>query len=264
MKYLARDASSSCRQAFTLVELLTSIAILMLLMMLFSQIIAMVGQTTGQNLRRADALSQARMALDRFGLDWDARIRRSDLTPSFSKGSGQAAGNDAVVFYSQVNGFGSGTLRTVSQVGYYITNSPYSLQRWDTGTTWNSTNPAHFLLSSPTINPPTFPSGNYQVLADDIFRLQFCFQLKSTGQLVATPPASFSDIGGVVVAVAVLDKISRLQVPTSQINSLVTILTDAPNGKTPEDQWTANLSSATLPSVIARNIRIYQRTFYSN
>jgi len=254
------------RRGFSLVELLTAIAILSLLVILFSQIISMVSQSTALSSRRADALGQARMALDRFGIDWNSRVRRGDVTFAFSKGSGQAAGNDAVTFYSQVDGFGSGSLRNISQVGYYVTNSPYSLQRWDSGTTWTSANPVAFLGSFPSINPPTFPSSNFQVLADDIVRLQFCFQLKSTGALKATSPTSNSDVGAVVVGVAVLDKVSRQQVPSSQITSLVTDLKDAPDGKTPQDEWQTDLSAAlgTLSPIITRNTRLYQRTFYAN
>jgi prepilin-type N-terminal cleavage/methylation domain-containing protein len=258
--------------AFSLIELLTAITILTLLMLIFSQMITMVSQGTSQSFKRADAYGQARMILDRFGTDWDARIRRTDLVPSFSKGTGGANGSSAVVFYSQVDGFGSGTLRHISEIGYYVSGSSstgYSLQRWANGTVWNNTASASsplFWTVPPAINPPSFPAGNFQTLADDVCRLQFCFQRKSTGALVATVPTDFSDVGAVIAAVAVLDKMSRKQISLSQLSTLVTTLTDAPDGMTPQTQWLTNLqgASATLGPVIVQNVRIYQRTFYSN
>ena len=267
MKRRRHFASQCPKEAFTLVELMTAVTVLTLLVITFAQIIAIASQSTGLSLRRADSVGQARMILDRFGLDWDARLRRSDLLPSFSQGSGQASGNDAVLFYSQVNGFGSGTLRPISEVGYFVLNSPYSLQRFDYSSTWTTTgNPLPFLSTAPAVSPPTFPTANYQTLADDICRFEFCFQLKSTGQMVSTPPANFSDVGAVVLGVAVLDKSTRKLITTNQISQLVSTLTVAPAGSTPQAQWTTNLAGAsgTLSQIILANVRIFQRTFYAN
>ncbi len=171
--------------------------------------------------------------------------------------------NGTCTFYSQVNGFGSGALRPVSQIGYFVNNSSasYALQRWDNGTTWTTGNPLNFSTGTLAIG-----TSNYQTLADDVCRLQFTFQLKSNGQFVTTPPSSFSNVGAVVMAVALLDKVTRKQVAPAQVTQLVSALTAVGGAyTTPEDQWTANLAAATsLPKLITQNVRICQRTFYAN
>ena len=166
-----------------------------LLVIVIFQVISLASQSTKQANRKDDALDQARMALDRFGIDWDARARRIDLAPIFTNAASSATYSDIAMFYSQVNGFGSGTLRPMSQIAYYVTNSPsYSLNRWANGNTWtNSVSGTPTQVQFYSALPATFPPNNYyQVLASDVCRLQFCFlnNTDSLWQLRPLPPTS--------------------------------------------------------------------------
>ena len=253
--------------SFTLVELLTATVILALLVLLFGQIVILASRTTDLSRKNADALDQGRVTLDRFGIDWDARSRRSDLAPIFTNAGGWTNYSDIAVFTSQVPGFGvTSTARLMSQVAYYITNSPsYSLNRWVKGAMWTSSQ----LQFYPVFSPSFYNDNNYQTLASEVCRMQFCFLSKSTGQIVAYPLTNSGDLGGVGVSLAVLDKETRGKVTSSQIQTLVTSLANATNGSTAADQWNAFLNSdraSASPSnakLILQNVRIYQRTYYT-
>ena len=65
--------------AFTLVEVLVSLAILLTLIVLFAQIINRATTVTGVDSRHVDTDTQARVVLDRISADIGRMLERTDL-----------------------------------------------------------------------------------------------------------------------------------------------------------------------------------------
>jgi len=188
--------STPCRQptvsgAFTLVELLVSLACLVLIMVLVTQLFnsATIITTSGNN--HMDADSQARAVFDRMALDFSQIVKRPDVDYFLKDSgpnnpetvSGTIPGNDQLAFYSQSPGYYSGTSAgvpcPVSLVAYRVngnTASPYynQLQRYGCGLFWSgmqsvsgSAMPVVFSGSSNTVLPNTistsWPAATMQV-----------------------------------------------------------------------------------------------------
>ncbi|XHR27406.1 MAG: hypothetical protein ACFUZC_15845 [Chthoniobacteraceae bacterium] len=247
--------------AFSLVELLAAVTILTVVLLLLMQITSMTSLSTNASKQKSEAALAARQVFDRIAMDWDARLRRSDLDVVYEKN----AGNDALRFYSQVNGFGG--IRYVTLVGYRINNN--AMERGAQGTAWTDA------LPFVTGTAPAIADADYQSLSEDVFRMELCWQLKSTsetpGVIVATKPTKTSDIAAVVVTIAVLDKVTRAKVGTAAVESVAGVLAEAASatdGTTPLQTWTTYVQSAAFankantPLSIIQNLRIYQRYYY--
>ncbi|MCE0499779.1 MAG: prepilin-type N-terminal cleavage/methylation domain-containing protein [Methylacidiphilales bacterium] len=268
-------------QGFTLVELMAAIAVLAILAVLLAQVAVLTSQATTATSRRLDATGQARVVFDRIASDLAARPRRPDLGMNFSITSGT---NSSLQFYSQVDGY-SGT-RQLATVGYMITTSNTNasgypqLDRGATGlnypTSSTSINGATFpqFLQIPSSSSPfnTLPaSGDYDVLSGEVFQLGCCYLL-NTGALSTTSSYSstytYSDVAGLVVAVAVLDSQGRQLITPSQLTQIATDLNSAPSSSTadPITSWYAAINTPgsfpNIPAAVVQNIRVYERTFY--
>lgn len=247
------------KAAFTLVEMLVAMAVLVLLMGIIVQIVEMTGRSISSSSRHLDSLEQARMVFDRLQLDVSGRPRRADLPVLLSK----AAGNDSLQFYSQVEGYG-GSARNFTVVGYRIqqTNTArlYQMERGALGTAWTDTPPAFLPQASPAI-----PDADYDVLAGGVFRLEFCC-LKTDGVLSTTAASDLGDVAAIIVALAVLDPDSRkLTTSSSQLEALAAALPDSAAGAVPLPAWQAALFQSPpsgIPTRVWQSIRIYQRAFY--
>jgi hypothetical protein len=268
-----------------MVEILVAIGVLVMILLLIVRITSMTNLTVNATAQRAEAGEAARIVLDRIGIDWDSRLRRSDVAP-FSVN--KAAGNDSLWFYSAVDGFGG--VRPVTMVAYAVTgtdasstapnipylNNPCALERGIQGlASWTA--PIAFL--TPTL-PQISNTNDYQTLSPDVFRMEVCWQLNTTGtagttgtsggQIVATPPSDPNTVGALIVTIAVLDKKSRRQAGTAAIENLISNLADAQDGTTPLQQWSSFILSPTFqdlsqtPAPIVRNLRFYQRYYYAN
>jgi Tfp pilus assembly protein PilV len=171
---------------FTLVEVLISIAVLVMALVLVSQLTSGISSLTMNANKRSDADGQARLVFNRLAADISKMVRRADVDYLFSK----QTGNDSISFYSEYFGSGSNTTDpTISVVGYRINNvasQGAQLERGAENRTWSTvtyafsnTISAQRLVTSVT-NPTTLPSingVNYQALADQVFRFEFCFLL---------------------------------------------------------------------------------------
>lgn len=237
---------------FTLVELLAAIAVMGILFAMCFQIISSISQLTTGSAKEMDSLSQSRTALDRIGLDMEARVRDSQVAVLFVKRSG----NDEFAFYSESNR-GSST-RLSQLVAYRVASA--ELERAAVATSWEVSNP--LLFTPGTASLPT--ASTYQNLADSVFRLEVLFLLRSTNQLTVTAPTSWSDVAAVVVGVVALDATSRKMVTSAQLDALAAYFPDAVNGRTLLDLWSPLLSNVhtVIPLKAAPGVRIYQRVFY--
>jgi prepilin-type N-terminal cleavage/methylation domain-containing protein len=265
---------------FTLVELLVAVAVLGILVVMLGQVVTLVDQAISINTKKLDSTAQARLAFDRLATDLAARPRRSDLGAQLiiKNGTGTPGTNDSLLFYSQVNGY-SGA-RQVSGVGYRIqeitSGRIYQLERGAVGTDWGpavESNPlVQFFPAAMAI--PSNPDTNFDVLSEDVFRLEACYLLNtgltsnSNGSILSGAAAAtdLSNVTAIVVAVGILDKTSRQIVTTNQLAELSQSLPDSLEGSDPLSVWNATVEkpgfAAGLPQAAVRNVRLYQRTFY--
>jgi prepilin-type N-terminal cleavage/methylation domain-containing protein len=254
------------KKAFTLVEMLVSAAVLGILVLMLAQMVGLSSQAITFNEKRLDAVGQARLVFDRIGMDLAARPRRADLGMAFTKNgsSGSSPGtNDSFAFYSEMTGY-TGT-RHISLIGYQIQQSsglPYQLERSATGLDWAATgNPLNFLPQA----LPTPASTDYDILAPDIFRLEFCYLL-NTGLFSDSASSNYSNVSAVVVAIAALDSRSRTILTNAQITQLSGDLPDTIESHDPLTDWNTTMAPANFASGIplqaVQNIRLYQHIFY--
>lgn len=262
-------------RSFTLVEILVAVAVLALIVLVAARLVAVTSHTIVADGKKLDALSQTRAALDRFGLDWNARVARPDVALGFVK----QAGNDAVSLIGQMPApTGS---RSLAVIGYRINGgfssggSNYRLERGARGFDWSGANPISFPISA----PPALADADYQPLAAAIFRLEVCFLGIATptnaAVLVPAPPANplstVTNYVAVLVAVAALDGASRQLVGSAQMGQLVAALPDpTPAQPDPAAAWKAALarptfaSDAGVPQAVASAVRVDERYFYVN
>lgn len=300
--------------AFTLVELLVAMAVLVILVLLVSQLVNNASITTLNSRKHLDADSEARMVFDRMGYDFARMPKRTDLDYIFFSNQ---EGNDKMFFYSEAPGYDTSVAAlesTTSLVGYRV-NSSLQLERLGKALTWDGNasgvNPGgEVFLSYPagsnTPDPSTTLDGvwpaiiggapnyngvdpnGYHVIADGVFRMEFCFQQKDGAYVLPTqshPTPAFnipSNVSAIVVALGILDPTSRVIVSNS--NGLVSALKAPQTGGGAQNNpalpdtlplsqlmaetWTAAINTPTfaqttgIPKAAASQIRIYQRTFY--
>ncbi len=238
---------------------MVSIAVVVILTLLVSQIIGMASKAITSSSKQLDSASGARMAFNRLEMDLAACSIRSDLPVAFSKGTG----NDTIGFYSGVQGY-SGT-RGVSVVGYRIqetnANRYFQLERGVQGDDWSGASGVVF--QSKTL--PNIADANYDVLADAAFRFEFCY-LKTDGTLSNTAQSDLSDVSAIVVGIAAVDGKSRKLLKNADYATLVNALHDPDEGEAPITRWHADMSQKDFAKGVApaavQAIRLYQRTFY--
>jgi prepilin-type N-terminal cleavage/methylation domain-containing protein len=252
------------RQGFTLLELLVAMAVLGLLVAMLAQTTALTGKAIAFNVKKLDADGQAHVVFDRLATDLAARPTRSDIGTLFTK----ATGNDSFQFYSLVDGYSGG--RQVAAVGYRIQQTTpgrlFQLERGAVGTDWGpvaSGNPFVQFLPS-TLTAPLVSDPNYEVLANRVFRLEFCYQL-NTGVLSNSCKSNLSNVTAIIVAVGVLDSISLHVVSSAQLQQLSTALPDDVEGQTPISGWNTAMALSTfgagIPPTVIQNVRLYERSF---
>jgi prepilin-type N-terminal cleavage/methylation domain-containing protein len=291
-------STSAARNGFTMIEILVAITVLAILMAFIAQLLNNASILTAKGMKRMDADTQARMALDRMALDLSKMILRKDLDYLFDKKNG----NDQMAFFSESTGyFPSGVTGTtpksnVSLVGYRIKDN--KLERLSKGLIWNGVtsatsgasglgagdNPLVFLPRTISLTWPnvagTGGDADYQVIADQVFRMEFCFVVKNdtTDPVLSSDPFlspntatnlnGLSDVVAVVVSIAVLDTKSRLIISTTQLNDAGGVLNDVSGSVIPDlplKLWRSKVNSGLgLPPASASNVRIYQRYCYLN
>ncbi len=275
-----------------MVEVLVASAVLVLLIVMVAQLVGGANAVILNSNRHTAADDQARIVFDRMAKDFAGMPKRKDVDYIFTTGTAVASGgNDSMYFYSEAPAFFDASpalsnQSTMGLVGYNI-NSSYQLQRLGKGLTWDgapSTSGGGMIFLPNTITNSwnsivtTGSDQDFHVLADGVFRMQFCYLLKS-GSFSAIPSISgtsgfngFQDVSAIVVAIAILDSNSRkLLSGTSAYGNLVTALPETTGTAPPAQAWVTSSTTATfysslsgVPIGAARNIRIYQRAFYLN
>jgi len=214
-----RNARSSvCRKAFTLLELLVSVAVLAMLLVLILQLFNSAASVTGMGNKHMDADAQARALLDRLAIDFGSMVKRPDVD-YYLKGrpsdNHQKSASDQIAFYSEVPGFSSGSPSPVSLVAYRLNSSTHRIERLGKGLKWNGASttdtPVVFLpipiaspLPSPLPSPmpvpaptPAWPQAansdadtDYEPCGPQVFRFEYYYILKGQD---SSAPSILSD-----------------------------------------------------------------------
>ena len=317
--------SSFARRGFTLVEMLVSIAVLGLLAGILSKLIASASEIAEVESADGNSGLEAKQVLDRIGTDIASMLVRPDVDQYYLK----VAGNDEFYFYSQAQSVFADSIDSTQQspvalIGYRISSTVNNsglpvLQRIAEGMTWDQSNASLAFLVFPartsvtqalTATTGTIPSQwpkvvddsqsdtNWQVVGNQIFRMEVCFQLRD-GSFTLTPPTpstmqapstsgtspappvagSIVDTVGMIVALGVLDTRSRQVVPAGAWPNLTgnTLLRDpsvqdfaASPSSLMDSIWTSAVQqgsfsqAAGIPSQAASQIKIYQRYYPLN
>jgi hypothetical protein len=150
-------------EAFTIAEMLVSVAVLVLLILFVTQLINTVAATARPANKHIDTDSEARAVFGRMSADFAQMLKRTDVDyyfkatvikyPGHSGGhkkgggaQGQTDLNDYIGFYGQVPGYSSTSPSPLSLVGYRInglsgTAAYNRLERRGEGLLWNGISP---------------------------------------------------------------------------------------------------------------------------
>jgi Prokaryotic N-terminal methylation motif len=269
----------SC-QSFTLVEMLTAMAVLALLLALLFSMLESASQLTDSAEKGGDSAIQAKQVLDRIGLDVAGMVNRFDVDQFYYQ-PGIATGNDKMFFYSEALGYSSAsatTTNSVSLIGYRVENNPNLtpsqpvLQRLALGlplagaaatvmqflcfpasaqtipVTYTAATPGSTIPGAwPGAVGPTGDADNsasptyYDEISSQVFRMEICFQDQS-GKFSMAPPF----VAGSPTATTITNSASAIIVAIAVLDSKSRLLISTPAA------WTAlQQALPDLPSPIA-------------
>jgi prepilin-type N-terminal cleavage/methylation domain-containing protein len=273
--------------AFTLTELLVSIAILAVLVLVISRLIVSASNITISGNKRMDADGQVRPLFERFAVDFAQMIKRPDAD-FFGKGTGAPnsvggamPGNDRFAFYATVPGYhASGVSPSpVALLAYRISTN--KLERMAKALWWNGASPSGF----PIVFLPLTIAGNwtaatnadsdpdYELIGPYVFRFEYYYILKN-GALSVTPwdtaaghgsVGGLQDVAAISISLGTLDPKSRRLITEEGLEGLARTMNDFSASMKPGDllaQWQGALNGANgLPRPSLAAVRLYERTF---
>jgi type II secretory pathway component PulJ len=276
---------SVSKAAFTVAELLASIAVLALIVPLVAQFMGSATGVVTTGAKHMDADTEARTVLNRMAVDFAAIVKRADIDYYFSKNGG----NDQLAFYSETSGYYPSDVTGVTPksstcvAGYRILNN--QLERLNKALIWNGVSssaippgrPMVFLPQTLTTTWSNIAGGgsdpDYQVIGDQVYRFEFCFFMRDgtlSDRPWLPPQTTFNgldDVNAIVVAIAVLDTKSRII--AGDLTAATAKLDDV-NGTSiataPAQLWQQKIQNGdlALPRAAASQVRIYQRYFLVN
>lgn len=270
--------------AFTIAELLISVAVLSLLVVLVQQLVSSAASLTSNGTKHLDADSEARLVINRMAVDFTMSIKRSDVDYYFQKN----AGNDQAAFYSLVSGYYPDGVdpspdvvtpkSPLCVVGYRIRNN--KLERLSKALIWNgvtnSTTGVSTLAADarPMVFLPQTLTGtwtniagsrndsDYQVIGSQVYRFEFTFLLNDGTIADNHAGPGLQDISAIIGTIAVLD--GKSQAIVTDMAGAAAKLPDPTANKTPLSVWEEQLQTGDLglPTAAAAQVRFYQRYFY--
>lgn len=283
-------------EGFTLAEMLVAIAVLVLLVLLFTRLMNSATAVTSLANSHMDADSTARPILDRMASDFAGLVRRGDVSYYLKTAATTMAGNDLIGFYSAVPGYFPSTPSPVALIAYRVNSDSSNsvaytrLERMGKGLDWNGASvinlPVVFLprtiydssawpsIATSTDYDSADPSSvTYEIIGPQVFRFEYYYIQKATGALVPYPgtwsslsAVAINDISAVVVAIAVVDTKGRVLLSNAQIAMLAGRLPDYDASMGPGGllaQWQSILdNTADMPRPAISSIRLYERYFF--
>jgi hypothetical protein len=276
-------ARKTC-QAFTLGELLVSIAILTILILFVSRLFKSAVDVTATGNRHIDCDLQAKQVFDRMAVDFAQIIKRSDVD-AYVKGLDTEIGNDKIAFFSQVPGYypSTGSQSPTSLVAYRInaangSSSFNKLERMGKGLLWNGvsvTDKALIFGATPTLQnnwatavDSTAADADYETVGPQVFRFEYFYFLKDGTLAITLSANGIQDVAAISACIAVVDPKSKFLLSNNQLTTLAGRMNDFSASMKPGDlaaQWQSALDGTTdMPRQSISQIRLYQRTFSLN
>lgn len=283
--------------AFTLLEVLVATSVLSFVLIIFSTILDRSYQTAEYNRKRLFADEEARLVLDRIGTDLKAMLNRPDVDFYFLKNGG----NDEVYFFANAPSYyeGAGNQQTISLIGYRVKEN--RLERLAYGLSWDGAPPGGMIYltknGTSIIAESTLrvaygsilsSDENFQTLGHGIFRFEVQFLLKpvadgntsfSESPFSAGGSSPFSnagsglsDLAGILVTIALIDKDSRNILSESDLNQLANEFTDDISESSDDsepvtrpfgdwDQVASRADKLNIPMKAASHVRVYRRLY---
>jgi hypothetical protein len=260
-------------RAFTLAEILISIAVLGLIVVLLARSVASVNLIATTATRRIETEAQVRPIFDRMAIDNAQMVKRVDVD-FFGKGTvsgGTMAGNDRIAFFSMVPGDypATGSPSPFSLISYKINSSVAGtnaavftrMQRMARGLLMNGDTDANN-GSSPSVadgpiifSPISIPAvwnttvtsnattdSKHELIGPNIIRFEYYYLLTS-GAFSIVPwdsnisghsaPAGLRDVAAIVAAVAAIDPKTRVLFSGSTVATIAGTLIDYSPGHGP-------------------------------
>jgi prepilin-type N-terminal cleavage/methylation domain-containing protein len=299
------------RSGFTLVELLVAMTVLLLILVVCAALTLEAQNLLNHGTEKMDADAQARLVFDRMTIDLTAMLKRTDVDYIVKDSTQTQAGNDSLAFYAMASGYFSPTADSsprnkVSLLAYRINGQTYQMERLAKGTGWYTSSSPIPMVFLPGTLAGTWgdiaglgtggvtdlnlgTDTDYQVLADGVFRLEYCYILSdgtfsnvpylSTANRTSLDGYGWQDVVALYVAIAVLDDKSRLLVtPGTGTNPNLTAVTTklgdfilgSNQSMPPVTQWESVINQANfptqanLPVPAAQAVRIFARTIPIN
>jgi hypothetical protein len=275
--------------AFSIAELLVSIAILVVLVLLIGRLFSSASAVTTSANKRMDADAQLRPLFGRIAVDFSQMLKRSDVDYYLKSPTITQPGNDQLAFYSTVSGYypSTGSQSPISIVSYRVnstlgSNTYQKFERMSKGLMWNgissSDTPVVFLPLTISETWPEATNGNpdpdYELIASYVFRFEYYYLLKS-GSLSDRPwdtsaghtnVSGMQDVAAISICLATIDPKSRVLISDSQLTTLISRLSDFSTSMAPGDllsQWQTTLEGTTdMPHPTVSSVRVYERYFY--
>jgi len=286
-------------RAFSLLELLTAIAVFAVLTVVTVQLLSSIHKIAESGHRRMDADEQTLALFNRMAIDFAQMIQRADVD-YFLKNKNQP-GNDQMAFYSQTPGYhkGSASRSPFSVVGYRV-NANNQLQRFGCGLMWsgyNSDMPETARLFLPQTIAKNWPAAttlaadpdHYELAGPQIFRFEYYYVLKGrtlhNGAVLPSilsdqpwdarsgvehnTPHGLRDIAAIGVVIAVIDVKTQLLVSPAEMARLAGSLSDFDPARDAdpgslEAVWRQEMQKSGLPAKVLSAVHIYRRWFYLN
>jgi len=235
--------------AFTLVEVLVSIAVLALLVALIAQLFNNTTTASTVSTTHLEADARVRLLFGRMAADFSHIVKRTDVDYYLKSPTYVQTGNDQMALFSEVSGYSSVTdaQNSVSLIAYRINNtgSAPCLERLGKALSWgggsSSILPLPFLPRTVAVNWPAVTLSpatsatsdpaydqDYETIVPNAFRFEYYYLLHS-GVLSATPwdtAAGHStinglqDVAGIGVVIAVADRKASALATSTQLQAL--------------------------------------------
>jgi prepilin-type N-terminal cleavage/methylation domain-containing protein len=263
----------SAPHAFTLVEILVSVAVLGLVVVLLARSLNSVSLLATIATKRIETEAQVRPIFDRMAIDYAQMVKRADVD-FFGKGTasgGAMADNDRIAFFSMVPGDcpSTGAASPFSLISYKINSSVATantavftrLQRMARGLLMNGDANANngsspSVADGPVIFSPISIQGvwtttvtsnattdsKHELIGPNIIRFEYYYLLANGSFSIVpwdsniaghTSSAGLRDVAAIVVAVAAIDPKTRVLFSNSTVATIAGTLIDYSAGHGP-------------------------------
>lgn len=291
----------SSSNAFTLMELLTAMLILVVLTLSLASLLNNASAVTDRSAKRLESEGQIRPLFDRMTADFDQMVKRPDVD-FYGKGTAAAPtmpGNDRIAFYSMVPGDypSTGSQSPFSVIAYKVNSSVAAannsvftrLQRMARGLLMNGDSSANngvspSITDGPIAFIPATISGiwtsvtsnattdsKHEVTGPQVFRFEYYYLLTNGGFSVVpwdnsiaghTDAGGMRDVVAIVTAVATIDPQSRVLLTNSQVSTIAGTLVDYVAGSPPG--WLLGQWQSKLDNPTNASVRLMPRAAVSN